>query len=109
MPPSSGLVAGRLSADQADALVLATSEAVTNAIVHGTAPVTVRAWVEDRRVVVAIHDHGDGPVDPLVGLHLSDIDAFSGRGLWITHQLDLDVALTVGDDGFTVRLRIDGT
>ena len=65
-----GLVAGRLGADQADALVLATSEAVTNAIVHGTAPVTLRAWVEDRRVVVAIHDSGDGPVDPLVGLRL---------------------------------------
>ena len=100
-----GLVAGRLGADQADALVLATSEAVTNAIVHGHAPVTLKAWVEDRRVVVAIHDSGDGPIDPLVGLRPIDVGASSGRGLWIAHQLDLDVALTVADDGFTVRLR----
>ncbi len=102
-----GLVAGRLGADQADALVLATSEAVTNAITHGTAPVTVRAWVEGRRAVVAIHDSGAGPVDPLVGLRLSEVSATSGRGLWIAHQLDLDVALTVADDGFTVRLRVN--
>jgi hypothetical protein len=26
-------------------------------------------------------------------------------GLWLTHQLDIDVALIYGDDGFTVRLR----
>jgi hypothetical protein len=39
------LVAGRLSADRADALVLATSEALNNAIIHGSAPVTLRALV----------------------------------------------------------------
>jgi hypothetical protein len=25
-------------------------------------------------------------------------------GLWLTHQLGIDLALTHGDDGFTVRL-----
>jgi hypothetical protein len=60
-------------------------------------------------LVVAVHDSGDGPVDPLVGLRLSDSGARSGRGLWIAHQLDLDVALTVSDDGFTVRLRADAS
>ena len=39
----------------------------------------------------------------------SDVGACSGRGLWIAHQLDLDVALTVADDGFTVRLRADAS
>jgi hypothetical protein len=28
-----------------------------------------------------------------------------GLGLWLTHQLDIDVALIHGDDGFTIRLR----
>jgi len=28
-----------------------------------------------------------------------------GLGLWLTHQLDIDVALIPGDRGFTVRLR----
>lgn len=101
------VVAGRLSADQADSLVLAASEAVTNATIHGTAPVTLKAWVGDDRVVVAIHDNGRGPNDPLVGLHPGDLDADSGRGLWIAHQLDLDVTLSAGADGFTVRLRSD--
>jgi anti-sigma regulatory factor (Ser/Thr protein kinase) len=99
------LVAGRVNPDRADSVVLAASEAVTNAIIHGTAPVSVRAWVGDDRVVVAIHDTGSGPHDALVGLHPGEIGADSGRGLWIAHQLDLDVALRVDADGFTVRLR----
>jgi hypothetical protein len=28
-----------------------------------------------------------------------------GMGLWVTHQLDLDVTLRHAGDGFTVRLR----
>ncbi len=103
------LVTGRLGHDRADSLVLAASEAVTNAIIHGTAPVTVRGWISDNQVVVAIHDTGDGPHDPLVGLHPGDLDADSGRGLWITHLLDLDVALSADAAGFTVRLRSDLT
>ena len=28
-----------------------------------------------------------------------------GLGLWLIHQLDIDVALKHADDGFTIRLR----
>ena len=31
--------------------------------------------------------------------------AHPGLGLWLIHQLDMDVALKHADDGFTVRLR----
>ncbi|HEX4688608.1 MAG TPA: MEDS domain-containing protein [Nocardioides sp.] len=102
-----GLVSSRLSSETAEALVLATSETVTNALLHGAAPVTLRAWVGDRRVVVQIHDGGAGPIDPLVGLLPPGLGEGSGRGQWIAHHLDLDVALSVADDGFTVRLRAD--
>jgi anti-sigma regulatory factor (Ser/Thr protein kinase) len=100
------LLAGRLATQRADALVLATTEAVTNAVTHGAPPVSVRAWVADGRVVVRVHDRGAGPVDPLVGLTPArGYTAESGRGLWIAHQLDLDVALFSDDDGFAVRFR----
>jgi anti-sigma regulatory factor (Ser/Thr protein kinase) len=102
------LAAGRLDADQTDVLIFAASEAVTNAIVHGTPPVTARGWVSDHRMIIQVHDNGEGPTDPLTGLLPSGGErAESGRGLWITHQMDVDVAMTVTDDGFTVRLRIN--
>ena len=95
-----------VTVDQADDLVLATSEAVANALAHGVPPVVVRIWLGQDRVVVNIHDQGDGPVDPLAGLlPTGGDDAESGRGLWLANQLDIDVALIAAGDGFTVRLR----
>jgi anti-sigma regulatory factor (Ser/Thr protein kinase) len=101
-------LAGRLRTDRVDAVVVATSEAVTNALMHGVAPVSVRLWRDELRAVVRIHDCGPGPADPLAGLlALQGNGAESGRGLWIAHHLDIDVALIAGSDGFTVRLRVD--
>ena len=102
------LSAGLLRLGQGQDLVLATSEAVTNALIHGVAPVRVQIWIGEDRIVVAVHDEGEGPADPLVGLlpH-TDRGTLSGRGLWIAHQLDIDVALFAVGTGFTVRLRAD--
>lgn len=101
---TSGL-GGALDPGEVDGLLLGTSEAVANALLHGTGPVDVRMWVADDRIVVRVHDRGPGPPDPLVGLLCdSGVEADSGRGLWIVHNLDVDVALMAGDDGFTVRL-----
>lgn len=89
-------------------LLIAASEAVTNATVHGKRPVTVRIWAGPRRIVVLVHDAGPGPRDPLAGLVPPPEDARKrelGLGLWIIQQLDIDVALIYDDDGFTVRLR----
>jgi anti-sigma regulatory factor (Ser/Thr protein kinase) len=101
--------AGSLPPDQGQDLVLAASEAVTNALIHGVAPVEVRIWIGEDQIVVAVHDRGEGPTDPLVGLLPRTDDAMSsgGRGLWIAHQLDIDVALVAVGSGFTVRLRAD--
>jgi len=54
-----------------------------------------------------VHDQGRGPADPLAGLvPAADRTATTlGLGLWLVHQLDIDVALKHADDGFTVRLR----
>jgi anti-sigma regulatory factor (Ser/Thr protein kinase) len=96
---------GVLPDDVLDDLLTGTSEAVTNALVHGDPPATVRIWATPSRVVVQVHDNGPGPADPLAGLTppASGIE-HAGLGLWLTHQLDIDVALIRGDRGFTVRL-----
>lgn len=100
------LTAGLLGLGQGQDLVTAASEAVTNALIHGIAPVRFRIWIGEERVVVSIRDEGTGPADPLVGLlQRTDEGALSGRGLWIAHQMDIDVALFSVGAGFTVRLR----
>jgi anti-sigma regulatory factor (Ser/Thr protein kinase) len=87
-------------------LIIGASEAVNNALHHGEPPVTVRIWATPDRVVVSVHDLGPGPADPLAGLvppASSPLDP--GLGLWVMHQLDIDIALIHTGDGFTVRLR----
>lgn len=97
---------GRVGISTLIDLVTGTSEAVSNALHHGVPPTTVRIWATPDRVVVSVRDHGPGPADPLAGLvPASHRAAKPGLGLWVLHQLDLDVALIDTGDGFTVRLR----
>jgi len=97
---------GRIPDQVLGDLMLATSDAVSNATLHGRPPVTIRAWAGGDRVVVHVHDTGPGPADPLTGLiPPANIGVDPGLGLWLTHQLDIDVALMHRPDGFTVRLR----
>ncbi len=96
---------GRVSDHVLDDLLIATSEVVSNALRHGHPPTWVRIWATSERIVIHVHDHGPGPADPLVGLIPAASGAEDpGQGLWVVHQLDIDVALIHGGDGFTVRL-----
>jgi anti-sigma regulatory factor (Ser/Thr protein kinase) len=97
---------GRVADTILDDMLIGVTEAVTNAMLHGRAPVTVRFWATPDRIVITVHDHGRGPADPLAGLVPTPSSrAHPGLGLWLIHQLDMDVALKHADDGFTVRLR----
>ncbi len=98
-----GLVADEILQD----FLIGVSEAVSNALLYGQPPVTVRIWAVPGRLVVSVHDRGDGPANHLAGLvptpHRGTGQGM-GLGLWVMHQLGLDVALCYGDDGFTLRL-----
>lgn len=99
---------GRIPAATLEDLLIGVTEAVSNAQRHGRPPSTVRIWAAPGRVVVTVHDTGHGPADRLAGLvpaSGSDSDRRLGLGLWVMHQLDIDVVLRHADDGFTVRLR----
>ena len=98
---------GRINAAAFDELLVAVSEAVLNAHLHGRRPITVTAWTGTDRIVVRVHDNGPGPADPLTGLiPAPGGPAGPGLGLWLIHQLtNIDIALLTGTDGFTVRLR----
>ena len=95
----------RLRSDDVEHLVLATSEAVTNAIIHGRPPVVMRVWAAAERMLVTVADRGDGPPDPYAGLipRPSAIAGGGGFGLWLVHQLVVTTASRT-EDGFTLRL-----
>lgn len=97
---------GLVSGQTLDDLLIGTSEAVSNALRHGRPPVTVRIWAARDRVLVHIGDQGTGPGHPLAGLipPAGTADA-PGFGLWLLHQLSIDVAFLRDDGGFTLRLR----
>jgi len=90
--------------DEADDLVTAVHEAVTNALVHGRRPVRLRVWAGPQRVVVAVTDRGTGPSDPFAGLLPAAGFPDGGLGLWLIHQLCRHVTMSRDEDGFTIRL-----
>jgi len=97
---------GRVADAILEDLAIGVTVAVSNALAHGRGPVTVRFWAAPDRIVITVHDQGRGPADPLAGLVPTPSgSAQPGLGLWLIHQLDIDVALKHADDGFTVRLR----
>lgn len=98
------LATGLVGHHQEDHLILAVSEAATNAAIHGVPPVGVRIWLGADRVVVHVRDEGDGPTNPLTGL-LPSGGGGSGRGMWIARQVRIGVGLIVADRGFTVPPR----
>ncbi|GHJ46987.1 anti-sigma regulatory factor [Catellatospora sp. TT07R-123] len=91
-----------LTGDDLDGLLLSTSEAVTNARLHGGAPVRLSAWAAPGRIIVTVADRGPGPADPTAGLVPGA--GPGGLGLWLAHQLCAYVSLRTGPDGFTIRL-----
>jgi anti-sigma regulatory factor (Ser/Thr protein kinase) len=100
------IAGGRVADTILDDLLLAVTVAVSNALIHGRPPATVRIWAAPDRIVISVHDHGRGPADPLAGLVPAPRGPTTpGLGLWVIHQLGIDVALKHADDGFTIRLR----
>ncbi len=93
-----------LSPDEAEDLVFAASEIVTNGLSHGRPPVRFRLWADRHHVVVTVTDQGPGPADPMVGLLPTTETATAGLGLWLAYHTCSYVTLGRDDEGFTVRV-----
>lgn len=94
----------RLPAGAADGLVVAVSEVVTNALVHGLPPVRLRVWADADRVLCAVTDAGPGHDGALAGYRLPRAAPLSGAGLWAARQLVASVRARRDATGFTVLL-----
>jgi serine/threonine-protein kinase RsbW len=92
--------------DQADDAVLATSELVTNAIVHGEGAVTVHVWYGSTVLRVEVTDQGEATP---VARHDHHDAADSGRGLMIVDMLATSwgVLPRAGGPGKTVWFELE--
>jgi anti-sigma regulatory factor (Ser/Thr protein kinase) len=87
-----------------DDVVMCVNEAITNALVHGRAPVRLRLWAAEDRIVATVTDRGPGPQDPFVGLLPAASRGSAGLGLWMAHQMCSHVTFDRAEDGFSVRM-----
>ena len=90
--------------DRADELVLAANEVVTNAVVHGEAPVSVRCWAADGELVCEVADAGPGVADPFAGWELPQPPSPGGWGLALARRVCDALELAGGGDESRVRL-----
>ena len=88
----------------ADDVVSAVGEAVTNGLQHGTPPVRVRAWAADRLARVQVHDRGLTSVPATAGYQRPAPELDRGHGLWFARQLADVVATHTDHGGTTVTL-----
>ncbi len=96
---------GRVDAERLDEVRLVTSELVTNSLVHGAHPVTLRGWVDPQRTVLQLSDCGSG-IDRFADLRPSSGGPDGGFGLWLVGQLaaEVDIRRAAGENVVTAVL-----
>ncbi len=87
-----------------EGLVIAVSEVLNNAYIHGQPPVRFSAWSRQGRVVVTVTDAGPGPSDPFAGLCPPSRELLGGRGLWIANQTCDSLSISPDERGCVVRM-----
>jgi anti-sigma regulatory factor (Ser/Thr protein kinase) len=96
-------VPGAIPSEVVDDLVLAVSEAATNAILYGSGdaqPVTVTVWVRGGWIEATVRDRGC-PSTP----RMAPVTSLRGRGLWLIGQLVDELRLAKARPGTLVTLR----
>jgi anti-sigma regulatory factor (Ser/Thr protein kinase) len=94
-----------LAPDQAEAMILATSEVVVNAKRHGDGVRTLRVGAGAGTFACEVSDAGNGFDDPLAGYVPPGSPASNGEGLWVARQLTRRLDLVPSPEGgLTVRL-----
>lgn len=92
--------------DAADDFVLAVSEIVTNAVVHGGGTGVLTLWVERDRLTCRVTDTGPGMADPAAGCTPPPPSAPGGYGLWLARNLTSTLLVSTSSAGTTVLVRL---
>jgi len=94
-----------LTRDRVSDFVLGVHEVAANSVRHGPGHGVLSLWAQPDRLMAQVDDAG-GFVDPLVGRAEPDIDACSGRGLWLTNRLFDLVQIRSHSLGAVVRMHL---
>jgi anti-sigma regulatory factor (Ser/Thr protein kinase) len=86
--------------------VVASSEIVANAVIHGGSPARLTIWADEHSIFMEVEDHGSGLTDPLLGFRPPRAGQIGGAGLWIARQLCDEVEILPSASGTTAQLRI---
>jgi anti-sigma regulatory factor (Ser/Thr protein kinase) len=89
----------------ADDVIVAVAEVAANGLVHGAAPVRVRAWQYRDSLNIQVDDPGGRPLPPTAGYLPPDTRPGTGRGLWLARQFADVVTAHTGAGRTSVRLR----
>jgi anti-sigma regulatory factor (Ser/Thr protein kinase) len=93
-----------MAPERAEELVLATCEALTNAMLHGEPPLRALLWTDAGEMVCRIGDSGPGIADPLAGWLPPVRPSAGGWGLPIARQLCDALELARDENGTAVSL-----
>ena len=88
----------------ANDVITAVTEVATNGLVHGAAPVRLRAWQHRRSLTIQVDDAGGQPLPPTAGYLPPDMNPDTGRGLWLARQFADVVTAHTGAGHTSVRL-----
>jgi anti-sigma regulatory factor (Ser/Thr protein kinase) len=86
--------------------LLAVHEVVDNAIRHGGGGGHLRLQRRGAILRCQVRDAGPGFGAQVIPPEQPDIDAETGRGLWLAHQLAEQVTITSGSEGSVVSLTV---
>ncbi len=102
-----------LDQDQYDNLVLALSEAVTNAVVHGnkedeSKKVFLQGWVKSNSVHISVKDQGEGFDPDSLPDPLKDHNLLKegGRGVYLMRQYADAVSFSEGGSRVTLTFKL---
>jgi anti-sigma regulatory factor (Ser/Thr protein kinase) len=101
---SSALAVANVPQTRALDMLLAATEAFTNALTHGGGPSSLAAGTVDGWFVCEVSDAGPGLDDPLAGYIPPGQSAGRGSGLWVARQLVSRLELIPLEPGLKVRL-----
>jgi anti-sigma regulatory factor (Ser/Thr protein kinase) len=90
-------------APRVDDAVIAVNEVASNSVHHARSGGLLRMWRTPDALLCEVSDHGCLD-QPLVGRVRPELDAQTGRGLWIVNQLCDLVQMRVTPTGITVRM-----
>jgi anti-sigma regulatory factor (Ser/Thr protein kinase) len=100
------LMGSRVSPALITDLQIVASELVTNAILHGAAPVLYEVWHEADGCAMRVTDRGPGGVDRFAHFRLPQVGPQGGFGLFTVGQLADSVEFTRHDDTTVVSVHM---